>query len=225
MRAGPGCTRERRWVPGGMSTKPPSKGLLESPLCTELADYQAEFQQTRQKKELHAQINQRLTSKIHPGQSFPWRAAQLTPGPADAANPRLCTGSPFSGSPVPLGFGGIRTPRAAVWTSPSTDILPGAKDSNCKGIPVFQAGKCCGQRHAGKRLPAALLPKMGRNQNNLIIQPLHSLKVQHIYSYKLMLNRLYFLFFFFSVFFYQQNLTSLSIGSSEGSPSPSGFCS
>lgn len=141
MRAGPGCTRERRWVPGGMSTKPPNKGLLESPLCTELADYQAEFQQTRQKKELHAQINQRLTSKIHPGQSFPWRAAQLTPGPADAANPRLCTGSPFSGSPAPLGFGGIRTPRAAVWTSPSTECSPRSKGQQLQRDSCFPGRK------------------------------------------------------------------------------------
>lgn len=67
-----GCEgRARLHPPGGTSTKPPNKGLLESPLCTEHADYQAQFQQTQQKKELHAQMTQRLTSKIHPGQSFP----------------------------------------------------------------------------------------------------------------------------------------------------------
>lgn len=41
-------------------------------------------------------------------------------------------------------------------------------------------------------LPASPLAKLGREQNNLITQPLHSLKVHRIYSYKLILNRLYF---------------------------------
>lgn len=45
-----------------------------------------------------------------------------------------------------------------------------------------------------RRPPASLFAKPGAKQNNLIIQPLHSLKVQCIYSYKLILNRLYFLF-------------------------------
>lgn len=99
-------------MPGGMSTKPPNKGLLESPLCTEHADYQAEFQQTRQKKELHAQINQRLTSKIHPGQSFPWLVAQLTPVSADAANPRLCTGSPRLWEPCTFGVWCHQNPKS-----------------------------------------------------------------------------------------------------------------
>lgn len=213
-------------MPGGEvrnpSTKPPNKGLLESPLCTEHADYQAEFQQTRQKKELHAQINQRLTSKIHPGQSFPWRAAQLTCGSRRRCKSTALHGLPPSLGPLHLWDLVLSEPQEQVHGCPHPqNVLPRAKDSNCKGIPVFQAGKCCGQRHPGKRPPAALLLKMGRNQNNLIIQPLHSLKVQHIYSYKLMLNRLYFLFFFFSVSFYQQNPTSLSIGSGEGSPSAS----
>lgn len=99
-------------MPGGMTTAPPNKGLLESPLCTEHADYQAEFQQTRQKKELHAQINQRLTSKIHPGQSFPWLVAQLTPGSADAANPRLCTGSPRLWEPCTFGVWCYQNPKS-----------------------------------------------------------------------------------------------------------------
>lgn len=64
---------------------------------------------------------------------------------------------------------------------------------------VCQAGKRCRTRHPGKRLPASLFTKPGRKQNNLIIQPLHSLKVQHIYSYKLILNRLYIGFLFFRV--------------------------
>lgn len=53
-------------------TKPPSKGRGQWKALS--ADYQAESKRAQQKKELRAQINQRPTSKIRPGQSFPSRA-------------------------------------------------------------------------------------------------------------------------------------------------------
>lgn len=146
---GPGCTRERWWVAGGVrnpSTKSPNKGLLESPLCTEHADYQAEFEQTRQKKELHAQMNQRLMSKIHPGQSFTSRARRRRSADpaasADAANPRLRAGSPCSPRPpAHLGFGFIKTPRAGVWTSPSAEHPPGSKGQQLQRDSCFPGRK------------------------------------------------------------------------------------
>lgn len=132
---------------------------MESPLH---ADYQAEFEQTRQKKQLHAQINQRLISKIHPGQSFPADPAAS----ADAADP--CHGSgrapPLPWDPLHSWDLVLSKPQEQVYGCPHPqNVLPGANHSNCKGIHVFQVGKCCSDT-LGRGFPLPCSPKWAESK-------------------------------------------------------------
>lgn len=185
-----------RWVrhPSvGHGTNPPNKGPGRWKALS--ADQQAQFQRTRQKKELRAQSEQRLTSRIHPGQSCPRRGRRS----ADPRRCRRCRSRALPWDPLHTGDPGYPHPRGR-WMS--------SREQSTATAEGFLFARQERERRPGKRLPAAPLPDTGRNQNNLLSQPLHSLKVQHIYSYKLMLNRLDFLFF--CVFFYQQIVPLLS---------------